>query len=502
MSARPGGARFARFGVFEADLQERALHRNGLKVKLQNQPFEVLAALLERPGETVTGEELSRTIWPDGTYVEFEHSLSTAVLKIRRVLDDSAENPRFIETVPRHGYRFIVPVELVSESRFAAGSAPRSPRTRYGAVPLAAFAALAMAAVVYLVPRGAARLESPTPTPLTTTPGWEHSPSFSPDGHQVAYAWCEEGAWSLRGNCDIFVRTVGSDTSLKLTDYPWVDCGPAWSPDGRLIAFLRIPPDGMATHVLVPASSGRERTLAETFPPTSPALFGTTVSWFPDGKHVAAVVRDSPTGPHSLAVLALETGVRRALTSPEPTGIGDTAVAISPDGRKMAFVRTGLARTPFSDIYLVNLSGDLTVMDGPRRLVANQAAPVSLAWMPDGEAVIFSSGGSLWRLSMTGAGMAAPERLTFAGSGAADPALSRDGRRLAYSQRAVRQNIWRADLDAGGAAVGTPRALTPSTREDGWPQYPPTGGASPSCRIAPGPARSTCAMRMDRISSG
>lgn len=76
---------------------------------------------------------------------------------------------------------------------------------------------------------------------------------------------------------------------------------------------------------------------------------------------------------------------------------------------------------------------------------------------------------------MTGAGMAAPERLTFAGSGAADPALSRDGRRLAYSQRAVRQNIWRADLDAGGAAVGTPRALTPSTREDGWPQYSPDG---------------------------
>jgi DNA-binding winged helix-turn-helix (wHTH) protein len=135
MSARSGGARFARFGIFEADLHERTLHRNGLKVKLQNQPFEVLAALLQRPGETVSGEELSRRIWPDGVFVEFEHSLSTAVLKIRRVLDDSADNPRFIETVPRHGYRFIAPVELVSESRFAVSTQPASGRKLHWAIP-------------------------------------------------------------------------------------------------------------------------------------------------------------------------------------------------------------------------------------------------------------------------------------------------------------------------------------------------------------------------------
>jgi DNA-binding winged helix-turn-helix (wHTH) protein len=133
MSARPGGARFARFGIFEADLQEKSLHRNGLRVKLQNQPFEVLAALLERPGETFTGDELSRRIWPDGTYVEFEHSLATAVLKIRRALDDAAENPRFIETIPRHGYRFIAPVQAVSESRPRESHGQR-PRRRLSAM--------------------------------------------------------------------------------------------------------------------------------------------------------------------------------------------------------------------------------------------------------------------------------------------------------------------------------------------------------------------------------
>ena len=475
MSARPGGARFAHFGVFEADLQERTLHRDGLRVKLQNQPFEVLAALLERPGETVTGEELSRRVWPEGTWVEFEHSLSTAVLKIRRVLGDAAENPRFIETIPRRGYRFIAPVQLVSESRFAKSQGPRPRRKPHWVIPLAAAAALAVAAAAYLVPGGAGRPEHPTPAPLTSTPGWEHGPSFSPDGTRVAYTWCEEGAWELRGNCDILVRSIGSQASVPLTDHPSIDGWPAWSPDGRLVAFLRVPPDGMATYHVVPAASGRERQLAETFPPMPSTLFGAAISWFPDGKHVAIIVRDLPAGPHSLAVLSLETGSRRALTDAAPTGIGDTAVAVSSNGRRVAFARTALARTPYSDVYVADVAGDFTLEGPPQRLVANQPAPVSLAWMPDGEAIIFSTGRGLWRMSATAGGGQSPERLAFASSQATDPAVTRDGRRLAYAQHQVRQNVWRVELAGGSAAAGPPRQLSPSTREDGWPQYSPDG---------------------------
>jgi Tol biopolymer transport system component len=292
----------------------------------------------------------------------------------------------------------------------------------------------------------------------------------------VAYAWCEEGAWELRGNCDILVRAIGSQTSVALTGYPWVDASPAWSPDGRLIAFLRIPPEGMATYHVVPASSGPERTLAETFPPGPQTLFGAAISWFPDGNHVALVVRDSPAAPHSLAVLSLETGARHALTAPAPAGIGDAAVAVSPDGRKVAFARTAVARTPSSDIYIADVARDFTVRDAPRRLLAGQPAPISLAWMPDGEAIIFSTGRGLWRMRVTGGETRGPERLAFAGSRAADPAVSRDGRRLAYSQHQVRQNVWRVELAGGSGAGGPPRQLIPSTREDGWPQYSPDGG--------------------------
>ena len=98
-------------------------------------------------------------------------------------------------------------------------------------------------------------------------------PSFSPDGSQVAYTCCEEGAWVLTGNCDIIVKLIGTESSLLLTEYPWVDQGPAWSPDGRHIAFLRIPPEGMASYYLIPAIGGQERKLTETFPPIPPPDF-------------------------------------------------------------------------------------------------------------------------------------------------------------------------------------------------------------------------------------
>jgi TolB-like protein/DNA-binding winged helix-turn-helix (wHTH) protein/tetratricopeptide (TPR) repeat protein len=103
-----------RFGVFELELQSGRLRKHGLKVKLQEKPFQVLALLLERPGEVVTREELRRQLWPADTFVDFDHSVNTAVNKLREALGDSAENPRFIETLPRHGYRFIAPTHAAA----------------------------------------------------------------------------------------------------------------------------------------------------------------------------------------------------------------------------------------------------------------------------------------------------------------------------------------------------------------------------------------------------
>src|SRR5258708_20276679 len=107
---RVGAPGLVRFGVFEVDLRAGELRKDGAKLKLTGQPFQVLTILLEQPGEVVTREELQKRLWPD-TFVDVDHNLNSAINKIREVLGDSAESPRFVETLPRRGYRFIGELE-------------------------------------------------------------------------------------------------------------------------------------------------------------------------------------------------------------------------------------------------------------------------------------------------------------------------------------------------------------------------------------------------------
>ncbi len=107
----PTNSRVARFGIFEIDLAAGELRKNGMKLRLQGQPLQVLVTLLERPGEVVTREELRQKLWPSDTFVDFDHSLNTAVNKVREALGDSASSPRYIETLARRGYRFLGTIE-------------------------------------------------------------------------------------------------------------------------------------------------------------------------------------------------------------------------------------------------------------------------------------------------------------------------------------------------------------------------------------------------------
>ncbi len=131
--ANPGSnreARLLRFGVFEVDLAAGELRKNGARIRLQEQPLQVLTALLQNAGQVVTRDDLRERIWPADTFVDFDHSVNTSVNKIREALGDSASNPRFVETMARRGYRFIAPVDSIA----AAESAPAQDKsTRAGA---------------------------------------------------------------------------------------------------------------------------------------------------------------------------------------------------------------------------------------------------------------------------------------------------------------------------------------------------------------------------------
>ena len=124
--------RVARFGVFELDLSAGELRKSGVKLRLQGQPFQVLALLLERAGDVVTREELQQKLWPSDTFVDFDHSLNTAINKVREALGDSASSPRYVETLARRGYRFIAPVQNNAQNDTAS---ERTSATPTGAAP-------------------------------------------------------------------------------------------------------------------------------------------------------------------------------------------------------------------------------------------------------------------------------------------------------------------------------------------------------------------------------
>jgi len=116
-----------RFGPYEADLHTHELWKHGLRIKLVGQPFEILAVMVSRPGELVTREELRTKLWPGDTFVDFNHGLNAAMNKLRDALSDSADDPRYIETLPRRGYRFVAPVERVAAITVASGVQPSPP---------------------------------------------------------------------------------------------------------------------------------------------------------------------------------------------------------------------------------------------------------------------------------------------------------------------------------------------------------------------------------------
>lgn len=137
-TAHPNGT--FRFGRFDLDLRARELRKDGVRVRLQDQPFEVLALLLERPADVLTRDELRRRLWPDGTFVDFEHGLNAAVKRLRAVLGDKAESPRFVETLHRRGYRFIGAVERLVEAGDGAARVDVAQKRRLAVLPFTSLA--------------------------------------------------------------------------------------------------------------------------------------------------------------------------------------------------------------------------------------------------------------------------------------------------------------------------------------------------------------------------
>ena len=309
----------------------------------------------------------------------------------------------------------------------------------------AALAAVVLVAAVVWLRSLRQPVESPQPplrvTPLTTYPGYESLPSFSPSGDQVVFVWDGDN----RDNSDLYVKLVGEGTPLRLTHDPAADSAPAWSPDGRQIAFMRFgsQPEGAADVMLVPPIGGSERKLAQIDSPRIDVdnrvwrwnSYG--LAWSPDGKQLAVVGRDSPQEPYGIFLLSVETGEKSRLTQPRASTGWDLSPDFSPDGQKVAFVR--LTSPYVADIHVVRVTGGR-----PERVTDLGAHIGGLAWTSDDREIIFSmrlpSGGVLYRIPASGGN---PRQVAAVGEAHGRPALAPQARRLAYGRVVFDSNIWR-----------------------------------------------------------
>jgi Tol biopolymer transport system component/DNA-binding winged helix-turn-helix (wHTH) protein len=482
-----------RFGAFELDRQTAELYKHGTKLKLQGQPIAVLALLLERPGDLVTREELRKHLCPEDTFVDFEHSLNTHIKKLRQVLNDDAETPRFIETLPRRGYRFIAQVEAVQNGsgmaedvgKLAADTEadsrkptplpepsptplPRPPPWKYAVAALLG-CALLIASYSIAAPRIARliwlyQLQQLAAVPLTELSGNVASPTFSPDGSQIAFAWDGENNGA---GFDLYVKTIGTDQPLRLTHHPARWLSAAWSHDGRSIAISRAAEEIDSGIFLVPPTGGPERKVASR---GVWSAWGNEISWSPDGKYLAYT--DQPENPKSnitvwLFMLRLDTLDRTVVE----TGC-DTVFtpSFSPTGDYLAWACR--ETPPTVSVNARRLSDGRTL-----RLAKIGADVEGMAWSGDGRRIIFSAGsGELLEVSL--ARPYDPQRLPI-GHDATDIAVSPSGHRLAYVQGVSITNIWRLDLLASPPKASKLVKLAMST----WRQTP-TGISPDGKRIA------------------
>jgi len=477
------------FGSFRLDAQERLLQRDGATISLTPKAFDLLLALVERHGRLVDKEELFQTVWPD-TIVE-ESNLSSNIALIRKALGDGENGLKFIETVPKRGYRFVAEVreapppagDLIQEKAEAhadatqpavASSPPKRANRWAWPVVLLAAGVLISVAVWLMVDRQRAKTPAAPAriVPFTSFAGSESQPAFSPDGKQIAFVWGGEND----DNNDIYVKLIGTEKPLRLTTNPALDSSPTWSPDGRYIAFLRQAAEGNGFYI-VPALGGPERKLAEADGYIHTEGIPLRLAWHPQGEYLAVADRSSPLDPFSLFLLSIETGEKRGLTRPRLTQppyqyFGDWNPAFSPDGKMLAFTRA--VNGINMDLYIVPVSGG-----EPRRLTFDDAHLKSLAWTPDGSEIVFSSsrGGSvnnatLWKIPAAGG---APERLTGIGQNVFTLAIDRQGGRLAYEQRIHDTNIYRIDV-SDSTGQGSPHTqLISSTFQDDSPDVSPDG---------------------------
>ena len=365
------GNRTVRFGIFEVDLRSGGLRKSGSRIKLQDQPFKVLQILLEHSGDLVTREELQSRIWPEESFGDFDHAVNVAVGKLRTALGDSADNPSFIETVPRRGYRFVArldgtSVEADPSNVSTAGAYSSRTFSRLNGTLLAALASLFAVVLLGLgvfLGRRIAPSQAPDFQRLTVRHGTVYSARFAPDSHDVIYAASWEGApieiFSTQPKFP-WARTLGLPATQLLAISSTGEMAVLQAPDHRFLLTVR----GTLGQVML--TGGSPRQIAEMVD---------WADWSPDGK-MLAVVR--------------EMAGKQRLEFPLGHILYETAgwishPRVSPKGNQIAFLDHAIYPDDRGTVSIVDLAGRKKVLS------TDWETEEGLAWSPDGKEVWFSA---------------------------------------------------------------------------------------------------------------
>ena len=470
MNQRSGPAGRVRFGPFELDPRTGELLGNGAHVMLSEQPLRLLLALLDRPGQLITRDELRRRLWPDDTFVDFEHGLNAAVRRVRDVLGDSADHPRYVETLPRRGYRFVGEVAAVPVVREPGEGADIGPATA-AAAPVASAAArqkwasastallvsgiLVVIAASWYVGRTRRPDQQGTRardlTRLTFGQGLQTDVTWSRDGQRIAFA-SDQG-----GNFDIWVQRLGGE-AVQITSSPADDTQPAWSPIGDEIVF-HSERDGGGLFI-VPAGGGPAR------PRTA---FGAYPTWRADGREILFRASKLASMEHLYAVSPHGDDLPRKILADFLRGGFWEWMAPHPDGR-LTFIGTNRAQD--WGVFTVGQDGKNPLAVHPSdTLLQTLGWPdrhqVRFQWNRAGTALYVEVAANdirnLWKVRLAPGTLEwlSAERLTTGPGHATIAAVAPDDQRLAFTIQQERVRGWVYPFDAGaGRLLGDGRPVT------------------------------------------
>ena len=482
MSGPTHSSRKIYFGEFELNLDTAEIRNNGSRTILPGQPFQVLLTLLDAPGELVTREELKKRLWRSDTFVDFDQSLNKVVNRLREALGDSAEKPRFIETLPRKGYRWIGGFNQNSRAEFNqvqfSAIVTTQRRLGYGTwlrtsvLLLLVGLCILMATWYFGWRRKELAVQSLTPVPVTALPGLADTPSLSPDGSRVAFSWSGDplGPKGL----DLYVKSVDSDDVLRLTRHAFDFVAPAWSPDGNQIAFFGSSKNESGLY-LVQASGGGEKKLRSTYPSARNAL--SNIAW--SGKTIAFADAPVAGGRQRLQLLSLETQQISQIEHNEKCQ-DEAMPAFSHDGKLLAYacyvdsghfsfsIASSQGRSPHTIKELDGSTEGMTWSGDDKRLIFSHLQ----RGFPDDRLQEMSlSDGSVRELSFSAG---APLRDLPIGKDTIWPNIAASSGRLVYTMVSGGNEvtIWRTDLRQPHSP---PIKLISSNRRQVFPQYSPDG---------------------------